>query len=117
MTLRAQIHAASLPGQAPPPPPPAYLLLADLATEKSKNLRLCCHNTNLTARLSEALGEELPRECICCADDIEQLRGRLGELEQQILDLRQELQEQADELDASRAANRDLMRRHIPPSA
>ena len=52
-------------------------------------------------------------------DDTEQLRARLGELEQQILDLRQELEERADELDASRAANRDLMTlaNRIPPSA
>jgi hypothetical protein len=37
------------------------------------------------------------------------LRTRAGQLEQQILDLRQELQDRTDDLDASRASNRDLM--------
>jgi len=36
-------------------------------------------------------------------------RSILMRLEQQVLDLRQELEERTDDLDASRAANRDLM--------
>ncbi len=42
-------------------------------------------------------------------DDSEALRTRVGQLEQQVLDLRQELGERTDDLDAARAANRDLM--------
>lgn len=41
-------------------------------------------------------------------DDYEALRTRVGQLEQQILDLRQELEERTDDLTAARAANRDL---------
>jgi hypothetical protein len=37
------------------------------------------------------------------------LRTRAGQLEQQVLDLRQELEERTDDLSAARAANRDLM--------
>ncbi len=47
------------------------------------------------------------------------LRGRLGELDQQILDLRKTLEERDEELAAAREANRDLMTliNRIPPSA
>ena len=48
-----------------------------------------------------------------------QLRSRVTELEQLILDLRQQLKERTDELDAARAANRDLIalasRQHAEP--
>jgi hypothetical protein len=42
-------------------------------------------------------------------DDSRALRTRVGQLEQQVLDLRQELKERTDDLTAARAANRDLM--------
>ena len=59
---------------------------------------------------SEVLGEEVFRASgIGRTDESGVLRTRVGQLEQQILDLRQELQERTDDLDASRAANRDLM--------
>ena len=120
--LRAQIHArAATPGTSPASTAASrQSLLADLANLKEQNLRLRRRNTNLTARLSEAPGEEVFHASgIGRADDTGQLRARLGELEQQILDLRQELEERADELDACRAANRDLMTlvNRIPPSA
>ena len=78
-------------------------------------------NTDLTARLSEVLGEEVFRASgIGHTDDTKALRTRIGQLEQQILDLRQELQERTDDLDAARAANRDLMtlanRNSVSPS-
>jgi len=37
------------------------------------------------------------------------LRTHVGQLEQQMLDLLQELEERTDQLDASRAANRNLV--------
>ena len=110
--LRAQIHARSAAPAASPASSAAskQSLLTDLANLREQNQRLRKQNTDLTARLSEALGEE-----VFCAsgigrtDDTEALRTRVGQLEQQVLDLRQELEERTDDLDAARAANRDLM--------
>jgi hypothetical protein len=42
-------------------------------------------------------------------DDTEQLRRRVAELEQTTVDLRQQLEERAEELEAARATNRELM--------
>lgn len=85
-------------------------LLADLANLREQNQRLRRQNTDLTARLSEVFGEEAFRASgIGRTDDTEALRTRVGQLEQQVLDLRQELGERTDDLDAARAANRDLM--------
>ena len=42
-------------------------------------------------------------------DETGQLRTRVTELEQLVLDLRQQLEERTDDLDAARSANRDLM--------
>jgi hypothetical protein len=69
----------------------------------------------------EVLGEGVFRASgIGRAGDTEALRTRVGQLEQQVLDLRQELEEQTDDLDAARAANRDLMtlanRNSVSPS-
>jgi hypothetical protein len=110
--LRAQIHARSAAPATSPASTAAskQSLLADLA-----NLRK--QNTDLTARLSEALGEEVFRASgIGRADDSEALHTRVGQLEQQVLDIRQELQERTTDLDAARAANRELMSQlNAPP--
>jgi hypothetical protein len=42
-------------------------------------------------------------------NEIENLRKRVAELEQQLLDYKQDLQDRDDELAAARAANRDLI--------
>jgi len=110
--LRAQIHARSAAPAGSPVSTPAsrQSLLADLANLREQNQRLRKQNTDLTARLSEVLGEEVFRASgIGRSDDSEALRVRVGQLEQQVLDLRQELGERTDDLDAARAANRDLM--------
>jgi Family of unknown function (DUF6262) len=111
--LRAQIHARAA---APPGTSPASAtvsrqsLLADLANLQQQNQRLRRQNLSLTARLSEVLGTEVFHASgIGHHDETGQLRTRITELEQTNLDLRQQLQERADELDAARAANRDLM--------
>ncbi len=44
-------------------------------------------------------------------DEISTLREHVAQLEQQLLDQRQDPQDRDDELAAARAANRDLMRR------
>jgi polyhydroxyalkanoate synthesis regulator phasin len=110
--LRAQIHARSADPAGSPASTAAskQSLLADLANLREQSQRLRRQNTDLTARLSEVLGEELFRASgIGRTDDSEALRARVGQLEQQVLDLRQELEERTDDLDAARAANRDLM--------
>ena len=56
------------------------------------------------------LGEEVFQASgIGRTDESGALRTGVGQLEQQVLDLRQELEERTDDLNASRAASRDLM--------
>jgi len=110
--LRAQIHArAAAPADSPASTAASkQSLLADLANLREQNQRLRKQNTDLTARLSEVLGEEVFRASgIGRTDEAEALRARVGQLEQELLDLRQELEERTDDLAAARAANRDLM--------
>ena len=111
--LRAQIHARSAAPSASPAASATasrQSLLADAANLREQNQRLRRQNTDLTARLSEVLGEEVFRTSgIGRTDDPEALHTRVGQLEQEVLDLRQELEERTDDLDAARAANRDLM--------
>lgn len=110
--LRAKIVARA---EAPNTGPTATTvskrsLLADLANLRDQNERLRRQNTKLTSRLSEALGDEVLRDSgIGRSDETEQLRTQLSQLEQQILDLRHELEDRNDELTAARATNRDLM--------
>jgi len=87
-------------------------LLADLANLRGHNERLRRQNGKLARRLSDALGEEIFRASglgAPAADETEELRRRVAELEQTMLDLRQQLKERTEELDAARATNRDLM--------
>jgi hypothetical protein len=111
--LRAQIHAraAAAPGTSPASTAASrQSLLADLANLQEQNQRLRGQNLSLTTRLSEVLGTEVFQASgIGHPGETGQLRSRIAELEQHLLDLRQQLQERTDELDAARAANRDLM--------
>ena len=66
----------------------------------------------LSERLSEVLGEQVFHDAgLTRTDEIGTLRERVAELEQKLLDRRQDLQDRDDELAAARAANRDLMTR------
>ncbi len=111
--LRAQIRtrAAAAPGTSPASIAVSRpSLLADVANLQEQNQRLRQQNHSLTARLSELLGAEVFHASgIGYPDETGQLKTRVTELEQAILDLRQQLEERTDELDAARAANRDLM--------
>ncbi len=110
--LRAQIHArAAVPENSPASTAASkQSLLADLANLREQSQRLRKQNIALTARLSEALGAEVFQASgIGHTDESEALRACVSQLEQQVLDLRQELEERTGELDASRAANRDLV--------
>jgi regulator of replication initiation timing len=113
--LRAQILERAAQSQPDASMPRAaqvsrQSLLADLANSRAENERLRRQNSKLARRLSEVLGEEVFRASgLGGPDDTEQLRRRVAELEQTVLDLRQALEERTEELDAARTTNRDLM--------
>jgi regulator of replication initiation timing len=93
-------------------------LLADLANLRAHNERLRRQVSKLAKRLSEALGEEVFRASgLGGPDDTEQLRRQVGDLEQTVADLRQQLTERTEELDAARMANRELMATLNRPNA
>jgi len=111
--LRSQILAAA---DEPEPPSSSSTrtshrsLLADLANLRAHNERLRHQNTKLSERLSEVLGEQVFLDAgLTRTDETSTLRNRVAELEQQLLDRRQDLQDRDDELAAARAANRDLI--------
>ncbi|WP_104532062.1 hypothetical protein [Streptomyces natalensis] len=111
------LHAAVLARASEPPPGTAagtqvsrQSLLADVANLTARNGRLSMHITRLERRLSEALGQAAwEASGLGAPADIETLTRRTTELEQQILDLRGELAERDEDLEAARAANRELM--------
>ena len=85
-------------------------LLADLAGAHDRASRLTEENTQLRRRLSEALGEQAWRESgLGGPDDIQTLHRRITDLQQHVVELRRQLAERDDELDAARVANRELM--------
>jgi hypothetical protein len=91
-----------------------------LANLRAHNERLRHQNVKLSERLSEVLGEQVFHDAgLTPTSEIVNLRNRVAELEQQLLDSKQDLQDRDDELAAARAANRELMatlnRRPPPP--
>jgi len=85
-------------------------LQADLANAQARNTRLATRVGQLEKRLSEILGEQAWRESgLGAPEGLEQLNTRITTLEQQVIDLRLQLEERTEELDAARAANRELM--------
>lgn len=85
-------------------------LQADLANAQAQCQRLAAHIQQLEKRLSESLGEQAWRESgLGAPDDIEQLKTRITNLEQDNTDLRLQLEERGQELAAARASNRELM--------
>jgi hypothetical protein len=72
----------------------------------------------LEKRLSQDIGEKAWHESgLGAPTDIDQLQAKITNLEQQTVDLRLQLEERAQDLDAARAANRDLMTRLNTPGA
>jgi uncharacterized protein involved in exopolysaccharide biosynthesis len=58
------------------------------------------------------LGEQAWRESgLGAPDDVEQLKSRITALEQQVIDMTGRLEERDEELQAARAANRQLISR------
>lgn len=111
------LHATVLAAQQAPLPTarsstavsPASLR-AEVANLQAQNIRLARHISKLETRLSEALGVAVYQVSgIGVPDDTATLQHRVGELEQHLLDLREQLAERTDDLAAARAANRELM--------
>jgi hypothetical protein len=112
--LLAKIHAL----EAAPPPAgegagPAVTrasLQADLLAAHERAARLNARVQQLEKRLSEALGEHAWRESgLGSPADIDALGQQITHLEQQVIDLRIQMEERDEELAAARAANRELM--------
>lgn len=111
------LHAAVLAAAAVPAEPAGNnnavsvaSLRADLLNTHAHNTRLQQHIRSLETRLSETLGEAVFRDSgLGAPDDIRNLQQALIDREQQLLELRRQLEERGEELSAARAANRELM--------
>jgi chromosome segregation ATPase len=110
--LLAQVHAAQAQ--------PANLgggttvtmasLQADLVNAQARSARQAARIRQLEKKLSEMLGDQAWRESgLGAPDDIDQLKRRIVELEQEVVDLKEGLTEREQELNAAREANRDLI--------
>ena len=85
-------------------------LQADLLAAHERAVRLNARVRQLEKRLSETLGEQAWRESgLAAPADIDALNQKISQMEQQVIDLRLQLEEQGDDLAAARAANRELM--------
>lgn len=117
--LLEQLHAA----EAQPPNAPGIgpavtrtSLQADLLNAQERNARLAARVHQLEKRLSLALGQQAWRESgLGAPDDIDQLKQQITTLEQHVVDLRLQLEEREEDLNAARAANRELMTRLNTP--
>jgi hypothetical protein len=93
-------------------------LQADLLNAQQRGARLAARVQQLETRLSQLLGEQAWHESgLGAPDDIDQLKQRIVTLEQHTVDLRLQLDERVQDLDAARAANRELMTRLNTTSA
>jgi hypothetical protein len=87
-------------------------LKADLANARHTITRMTAHTTRLELALSEAMGERAWRESgLGAPTDIDTLQRRIAELEQHVIALKDSLAESSAELDAARAANREMFTR------
>ncbi|MER6123256.1 DUF6262 family protein [Streptomyces sp. NPDC001795] len=86
-------------------------LRADLTNALERNKRLTVRVRQLEKRLSESLGETAWKESgLGASADIDELQRRITWLEQDLADIKGQLDERTEELDAARAANRELTR-------
>jgi len=113
--LLEQIHAMEAQPPTAPGVGPAVSrasLQADLLNAQQRAARLAARVQQLENRLSEALGEQAWHESgLGAPDDIDQLKHQIVTLEQHTVDLRLQLEEREQDLDAARGANRELMTR------
>ncbi|MFF3137699.1 hypothetical protein [Streptomyces mirabilis] len=86
-------------------------LQADLANAHARNTPLVAQVQRLEKRLAEALGEQTWRESgLGTPVDVDELQRTITRLEQKVVDLSATLEEREGDLEASRAANRELTR-------
>ncbi|SDZ50701.1 hypothetical protein SAMN05216215_10868 [Saccharopolyspora shandongensis] len=86
-------------------------LQAVLANSPQRNTRLTAQVRQLERRLSELLGERAWHDSGLVAPvDIDRLQQQITLLEQHVAELQGRLEERTSELDAARAANRELTR-------
>jgi hypothetical protein len=113
--LLEQVHAMEAEPCNTPGVGPAVSrasLQADLLNAQARAARMAARVQQLEKRLSEALGEQAWRQSgLGAPDDIDALKQRIVALEQQVVEVRLQLEERDDELVAARAANRELMTR------
>jgi chromosome segregation ATPase len=111
--LLEQIHAleAQPPNGATVGPAISRASLhADLLNAQQRAARLAARIHQLEQRLSETLGQQAWHESgLGAPDDIDQLKQRIVTLKQHTIDLRLQLEERDQDLDAARAANRELI--------
>ena len=87
-------------------------LQADLLAAHERAVRRAARVQHLERRLSQSLGEQAWRESgLGAPADIDQLNQRIVTLEQHVVDVRLQLEERTQDLDATRATNRELMTR------
>ncbi|MEW2573276.1 hypothetical protein [Streptomyces sp. NPDC047070] len=86
-------------------------LQTDLANALERNKRLAARVRQLEHRLSSQLGDAVWAESGLGAPvDIDQLQRRIALLEQEVTARQSEFDERTEELEAARAANRELTR-------
>lgn len=109
--LLTQIHAAQTrPATSTGTVVSHASLHADLVNANERAARQAARIRLLENKLSELLGDQVWRESgLGAPDDIEQLKRRINQLEQQVVDLTDQLTERDQELEAARGANRDLI--------
>lgn len=112
--LLARVHALeAVPAPVRSASGPAVTrasLQADLLAAGERTARLTARIRQLEQRLSAVLGESVWRESgLGDAPDLDQLRQRLTDAQQQVIDVRVQLEQRDDDLAAARAANRELM--------
>jgi hypothetical protein len=111
--LLEQLHAAAAqpPGRAGTGPAVTRASLqADLAAAHERAARLAARGRQLEDRLSALLGEQAWQQSgLGAPADVDALNRKITHLEQQVIDLRLQLEERGQDLAGARAANRELM--------
>jgi Family of unknown function (DUF6262) len=111
--LLEQVHALEAQPPVNPGTGPAVSrasLLADLLNAQQRAARLAARVQQLERRLSGILGDQAWRESgLGAPADIDELSQQIITLEQQTADLRLQIAERDQDLDAARVTNRELM--------
>ncbi|MFC9095639.1 DUF6262 family protein [Streptomyces sp. NPDC057072] len=108
---RVHTAAASPPSEGRQAAVTRASLQADLANALERNTRLAQRVRQLERRLSESLGDSAWADSgLGAPTDVDQLQRRIAILEQELAEVRGQLDERTEELAAARGANRELTR-------